>query len=141
MYKRFCQVYRSMQLLQKKQNDGMGLFVTSAKCIMTYQAIRSFVIVLTHLERIGELTIVVILGCGSWACLHYVFTLLGQIFEESQQCLFRWKGRVAPRWFKQFLRSCWCLKIHIGGMYYADREMTLTMNNGIFQKIVEAVLA
>ena len=75
--------------------------------------------------------------------LHCAFQLFGSIYEESSECLQEWKGaQRAPRWFRTtFIRSCWPLKIYVGGMYYADRQMSLTLNIEILSKIVETVLA
>ena len=112
---------------------------------MTLHTVRSLVIVLTHLEEGGLLLIVpAVMGFCAWVYLHYAFQLFGSIFQESKECLLQWKvGQKSPRWFRRtFIRSCWPLKLYVGGrMYYADREMNLTLNGEILKKIVDAVLA
>ena len=110
---------------------------------MTLQTVRSLVLVLTNLEEKGLLVLPIVLGFGSWMYLHRAFQLFGSVHEESKECLREWtETQRAPRWFRRtFMPSCWPLKIYVGGMYYADKEMSSTLNIEILNKIIEAVLA
>ena len=132
-----------MQLLQGKQDDALEWIMCAHKVMMTFQTIRSLAIALTHLDYGGSLVIVIFMGLTTWIFLHFEFKLLGRVYEESTDCLKKWQGaRQAPRWFRRtFMRSCWRLKISVGGMYYADRSMGLTLNGEIFKAVVEATLA
>ena len=140
---RLGKIYRSLQLLEGKQQDALGLIIPAHKVILAFQVIRSLVLALSGQEELGVLLFLMALGLAAWTYLHFAFQLFGSIYEESKECLFQWRGSGnSPRWFRRtFIRSCWCLKIDVGGMYYADAEMNHSLNTEIFNKTVEAVLA
>ena len=99
--------------------------------------------VITYPKYQDFLIVILALGISAWIYLQKAFTLFGQIAKDSKDCLFLWKGtfRAYPAWFRRFHKSCPSLKMSIGRMYFADKQMTLTMTEAIVGKIAEAVLA
>ena len=69
-----------------------------------------------------------VLGVGFLAVL---FRAYGQVWEASRKTLERRKfvlqQRQDAKWFKAFHRSCQPLRFEIGGLYYADPGMSLTL--------------
>ena len=139
----FGKIYRSLQLLQGKQVDALGLIIPAHKVILVFQVIRSLGLALTFRIEGRLVIIVMVVGLAAWTYLHFAFQLFGSIYEKSTDCLYQWSGAgSSPRWFRRtWIPSCRCLKISVGGMYYANRKTNLELDAEIFNKIVEVVLA
>ena len=68
------------------------------------------------------------------------FRSLGEVLDSSEQVLAQQKRNRSDKWFRQFHRSCWALKFEIGGLYFADPPMLLTMVSFVIQNVVNMLM-
>ena len=136
----FCMEKRTLQVLQSNYNDLMRWVLWTGEVIL--------------------ITIVVFGLCGSvWAegvravriFLVAIFSLgllttfwkgLGAVYENSGEVLIKWKHKERiPLHVRKFLRSTRQVRVEIGGYFYADGTMVLTLLDIITSNTFNVLLA
>ena len=82
-----------------------------------------------------------VVGFCAWLYLQLAFRALGSIHETSDQALRMGRRMNGNSWFRRFLRSCKPLKVTVGGLYYVDRGMPLTLAAIILESTVNLLIA
>ena len=68
------------------------------------------------------------------------FKALGLVFEESQKMLSKKRNQLGDKWFRRFHRSCRPLKIQVGGIYFVDLGMCLTMGSFVIENVANILI-
>ena len=75
---------------------------------------------------------VVFLGITFLAVL---FKTYGKVFEKSERVLLDRKVALGDKWFRRFHRSCRPLTFEIGGLYFVDPGLSLTVGSFVAQSV------
>ena len=131
--------YRTLQLLQSRFNDTYSwpLAITKALSLLTILRTIHGTITKEGVFQIHQL-FCSITHLGN---VSVMFKAMSQVNEESRATLSAFKSKRGDAWFRRFQRSCPDLRVEIGGMYYADRGMNLTMYTFIVEQSVNILIA
>ena len=135
----FAKMYRGMQILLQKFDSAIGPPLAAHKVIFGLMIIRSMYGALT---QSGEVRILqAIIGTSGWLYLQMAFKNIGSVSQGCEEMLFAWKPMGKDPWFGRFLKSCKQLRVGIAGLYYVDKQMSLTLASIILDRIVNMLIA
>ena len=131
--------YRTLQLLQSRFNDAYSapLAITKALSLLTILRTIHGTITKEGVFQIHQL----FCSLTHLGNVSVMFKAMSQVNEESRLVLTAFKSKRNDAWFRRFQRSCRDLRVEIGGMYYADRGMNLTMYTFIVEQSVNILIA
>ena len=125
--------YKCMQLLQIRANEIFKYPLVSIKVMFLLAAIRCVygMVKMEGLFRIfnfnAATTLLIFLAVA--------FKALGAVYKKSVEELFQHRRVLNNKWFRRFGRSCRPLKLEIGGLYFVDSPMSLTMGSFVIQNV------
>ena len=137
--RRFSRLYRALQILHVQHGNAFGPPLAAHKVPFALMIIRSLYGALTGEGVIRLLQAAV--GLCAWIYLQLAFRLLGNVCENSEGSLKEFARMGGNPWFTRFLKSCKPLKVSMGGLYYVDRGMPLTLAAIIVESTVDLVIA
>ena len=125
--------YRCLQLMQARANERFKHMLASLKVLFLSVLIRSMygVVKIDGALRLFNLN-VAILGDGFLGVLLKTY---GKVFEESERALLDRKVAIGDRRFRRFHQSCRPLTFEIGGLYFVDRGLSLTVGSFVAQSV------
>ena len=130
--------YRCIQLLHNRANETLMYPLATLKCLCLLASIRCLYGVVRmngYMRLLNGTRAVCYVGF-----LIVFFRSLGQVFDLSEQVLAQRRRSRGDKWLKRFHRSCWPLKFEIGGLYFADPPMSLTMGSFVVQNVVNMLM-
>ena len=134
----FAETYRCLQLLQKRANDVLKLPLATIKVLFLLGTIRCTygVVKTSGLVRMFNLNAAI----GFDVFLAVTFKALGEVYEKSKDVLIRERKMLNDKWFRRFHRSFWPLKFEVGGLYFVDPLMSLTMGSFVVLNVTNLLI-
>ena len=131
--------YRTLQVLQSKFNDvyRFPLAITQTLSLLIILRTIHGTITKEGVFQIHQL----ISSMTHLLNVSYMFKAMSQVNEGSRSVISAFKARRTDAWFRAFQRSCLDLRVQIGGLYYADRGMNLTMYSFIVEQSVNILIS
>ena len=136
---KFSHLYHALEILRVKHGAALGPPIAAHKIPFALVIIRG---IYGALKGEGLVRILQgVVGGSAWLYLHLAFRALGSIHDTSDEALRVSRRMNGNSWFRRFLRSCKPLKVSVGGLYYVDKGMPLTLAGIILESTVNLLIA
>ena len=135
---KFTETYRCLQFLEQQLNAVFKYPLAAFKSIHILAVIRCMCTVAKTNGYIRAFSLKNAIAIVVF--LTVTFKALGQVYEESQEVLRQKRSLLGDKWFRRFHRSCRPLKIQVGGMYFAELGMCLTMRSFVIENVANILI-
>lgn len=132
--------YRELQVLLSTVNYTFAYVLPGHKLLFMLLTIRAVYMMVKFPGLPRLLGILLVAALGTY--LGLIFTFLARFYEYSRETLFSWRSPQAgqDQWSLKCRRSFRPMKVEIGGFYYVDFGIVLTMFSIIIDYSVNLLL-